>query len=243
MKRKFAVFDIDGTFFRSHLFWEVVLELANREILHPKLNEYTVDMYDKWKRRANKRAFEDFDYGVVNELKELVTELDPVIYDSVVKKVIESKLDHVYTFSKGLLKELKGKGYFVIAISGSRQEEVDIFAPYHGFDDWIGQKFERSADGKKYTGNIEATYKDKHITLEKFVKKHDLTYEGSYAIGDTGGYISMLDVVDNPIAFNPNHLLLEHAQKNGWKIVLERKSIVYTLEAQDGSYLLAKTDV
>jgi HAD superfamily hydrolase (TIGR01490 family) len=243
MKRKFAVFDIDGTFFRSHLFWEVVLELANREILHPKLNEYTVEMYDKWKRRTSKRAFEDFDYGVVGELKSLVTELDPIIYDEVVKNVIESKIDHVYTFSKQLMKELKEKDYFVIAISGSRQEEVDIFAPYHGFDDWIGQKFERSADGKKYTGNIEATFKDKHITLDKFVKKHNLTYKDSYAIGDTGSDISMLDVVENPVAFNPNHSLLEHAQQNGWKIVIERKSIVYTMEAQGGSYLLAKTDV
>jgi HAD superfamily phosphoserine phosphatase-like hydrolase len=242
MMRKFAVFDIDGTFFRSHLFWEVVLELAKREALHPKLNSYTVDLYERWKRREHKRSFEDFDGNSILALKELVTELDPEIYDSVMQEVITAKVDHVYRYPKELLQTLKKDGYFILAISGSRQEEVDIFAKHHGFDDWIGQKFERTPDGKRYTGNIQATFKDKHLLLQNFIEKHNLTTKDSFGMGDTGGDISLLEIVDNPIAFNPNHELLNHARDHGWKVVVERKSIAFSLVQKNGSYILESTN-
>ncbi|MDB5164640.1 MAG: family hydrolase, partial [Candidatus Saccharibacteria bacterium] len=44
--------------------------------------------------------------------------------------------------------------------------------------------------------------------------------------------------VEQPIAFNPSKDLFEHAQKEGWNVVLERKNMVYRLEPQDGRYQL-----
>ena len=137
-----------------------------------------------------------------------------------------------------LQEKLKKEGYMNLAISGSRQEEVELFAKHHGFDDWIGQTWHRSSDGARFTGEVTSTYKDKHLILESLVKKHNLTYEGSYGLGDTGNDVSMLETVETPIAINPNHSLLDEAKKRGWKIVVERKSIAYTLEPRDGSYIL-----
>ncbi len=241
-KQKFAVFDIDGTFFRSHLYWEVVLGLARRGKLHPKINARTLELHEAWKSRVANDAFEAFDNETINAIDDLLVELNPHEYDQALKEVLLPVLDHTYMYPKTLLQQLKADGYFILAISGSRIEEVNLFAKHHGFDDWIGQTYERTPDGKAYTGKVFKTYKDKHIILETFVKKHNLTYEGSVAIGDTGSDISILAVVDQPIAFNPNRALLEHAQHNNWKIVLERKSIAYTLEAGHDGYLLAKTD-
>lgn len=53
--------------------------------------------------------------------------------------------------------------------------------------------------------------------------------EDSYGVGDTASDISMLEIVDRPIAFNPNHQLYDHARKAGWRIVVERKDMVYDL--------------
>jgi phosphoserine phosphatase len=156
--------------------------------------------------------------------------------------VITAKVDHVYRYPKELLQTLKKDGYFILAISGSRQEEVDIFAKHHGFDDWIGQKFERTPDGKRYTGTIQATFKDKHLLLQNFIEKHNLTTKDSFGMGDTGGDISLLEMVDNPIAFNPNHELLNHARDHGWKVVVERKSIAFSLVQKNGSYILESTN-
>jgi len=55
MKQKFAVFDIDGTVFRSTLYYEMVLEMARREKLHPNLNERTLELYNAWKNPQERR--------------------------------------------------------------------------------------------------------------------------------------------------------------------------------------------
>jgi HAD superfamily phosphoserine phosphatase-like hydrolase len=238
-KKKFIVFDIDGTYFRSHLFWEVALSLARKDSLHPDIDEEILRLYDDWKNRKSATAFEDFDFGSITKIKNLLTFLDPKAYDNEMKSVLEQVKDQVYMYPKTLKEHLQSEGYMAIAISGSRMEEVTTFAQHHGFDDWIGQTFHRDAENKNYTGEVHATYKDKDILLKTFVEKHNLTYKGSYGVGDTSGDIGMLSVVDNPIAFNPNHSLLKHARQQGWKIVIERKSISYTLEqGSDGTYQL-----
>ena len=50
----------------------------------------------------------------------------------------------------------------------------------------------------------------------------------------------MLKLVDNPIAFNPTAELYEQAVKNKWKIVIERKNMMYTLEPNDDNYRLTQ---
>ena len=57
----------------------------------------------------------------------------------------------------------------------------------------------------------------------------DADLEGSTAVGDTESDIPMLEVVGHPIAFNPNTKLAEHAQEKGWRIVVERKDVIYEL--------------
>lgn len=237
-KRKFAVFDIDGTYFRFHLYWEMNLALARAGKLHPKINKVALELYDSWKRRENAKAFEAFDLGIVEKINELIHEINPANYDELLEKTLTPLLDRTYVYPRKLKEKLQKEGYMILAISGSRQEEVELFAKHHNFDDWVGQTWHRSTDGLHFTGEVTSTYKDKHLILESLVKRHNLTYEGSYGLGDTGNDVSMLETVENPIAINPNHSLLEEAKKRGWKIVVERKSIAYTLEPRDGSYIL-----
>lgn len=187
------------------------------------------------------KAFEDFDSQTVAKINECLHEISPIDFDAAVVKHITPKLNYINLYPKKLKDKLQSQGYTIIAISGSRREEVELFAKHHGFDDWIGQTWHRSEDGTRFTGSVTHTYKNKEKLLEAFVKTHALTYEDSYAIGDSGGDISLLEVVDNPIAYNPNHTLLKTAKERGWDIVLERKSIAYTLrkDKKSGSYLLA----
>jgi len=239
-KKKFAVFDIDGTYFRFQLYWQTALALAEEGMMPPDVSKLALTLYDKWKNRTHDKAFEDFDRQSVTKINECLHEINPSDFDRIMKKHITSKLDHINLYPKKLKEKLQSEGYVIIAISGSRKEEVELFAKHHGFDDWIGQEWHRSKDGKRFTGDISHTHKDKDKLLEVFVKKHNLTYTDSYAIGDSAGDISLLEVVDNPIVFNPNHSLLDHAKERGWKIVIERKSISYTLEqGSDGTYQLA----
>jgi phosphoserine phosphatase len=69
--------------------------------------------------------------------------------------------------------------------------------------------------------------KDK--VVEKYIKEHKLNLDDSYGIGDTESDGSFLGLVTHPIAFNPNQNLKELAEKSGWKIVVEKKDVIYEL--------------
>jgi len=49
------------------------------------------------------------------------------------------------------------------------------------------------------------------------------------AVGDTEGDIGLLESVTQPICFNPNQALYTHAKRQGWKVVIERKDVIYHL--------------
>ncbi len=241
MSRKFAVFDIDGTLFRSGLYREVFYELYKMGVLPNDLTEQTTEKHREWRHRIHGNAFEEFEKIMVDGLDSYLTKLRIADYEEAVKRVLDKKAENIYVYTHRLLKELQDDGYFTIAISGSQEELVEPFARRNNFDAWVGQKWERG--GEYFTGNVVKTHTGKDKIIEALVDQYDLTYAESYAVGDSNGDSGMLNVVEHPIAFNPTQELLDKALENGWKIVIERKSVSYELEGGDnGSFLLAKTN-
>jgi HAD superfamily hydrolase (TIGR01490 family) len=241
-KQKFAAFDIDATLFRSGLYREVFYELYKMGALPPNLGEETTLKHREWRHRVHGNAFEEFEEIMVGGLNDYLPKLRVSDYDEAAKHVLEKKAENVYVYTRNLLRRLQDEGYMTIAISGSQQELVEPFARRYGFDAWVGQHWERG--GEYFTGNVIKTHTGKDKILRKLIEEHDLTLEGSYAIGDSNGDTGMLQLVENPIAFNPTYELLEKALENGWKIVIERKNTSYELakEAQLGQYVLEKTN-
>jgi len=78
--------------------------------------------------------------------------------------------------------------------------------------------------------------------LKKLVKQHSVVFTGSVGVGDSRSDATMLNLVEQPIAFNPERELFDYATRKGWKIVVERKNLVYELEKRDGKYQLVKTN-
>ena len=68
-----------------------------------------------------------------------------------------------------------------------------------------------------------------NIVKRVFEQNTALTRVGSIAVGDTDGDISLLEAVETAICFNPNQVLYTHAKRQGWKIVVERKDVIYHL--------------
>ncbi len=122
-------------------------------------------------------------------------------------------------------------------ISASQDEVVGLLAKYYGFDAWGGSTY-TTKDGR-FTGDIHVLRRDqKPLYLKELVTRHHATWQGSIAVGDSDSDIPMLEAVEKPIVFNPNKDFFVHAQHKGWKIVLERKNMVYELEPKDGTYIL-----
>ena len=65
--------------------------------------------------------------------------------------------------------------------------------------------------------------------MKQYVYEHGLSLEDSYGIGDTESDGSFLQLVEHPIAFNPNQNLKEQAEKEQWRIVVEKKDVIYEI--------------
>lgn len=237
--RKFAVFDIDGTLFRSGLYREVAYEMMKMGILPQEMLDETTVKNREWRHRIHGNAFEEFDMLVVDRIHSNLPNIKIADYEKAAQVVIEKRAENIYVYTRNLLKELKEQGYFLIAISGSQTELVEPFAQKYGFDDWVGQRWER---GEEYfTGNITRTHTDKDIILSGLIGHHNLTLKGSVAVGDSNGDTGMLKMVEHPIAFNPTHELYEYAVEHSWMIVIERKNMIYTLQKSLDSELYKLT--
>jgi HAD superfamily hydrolase (TIGR01490 family) len=238
-KRKFAVFDIDGTLYRSSLFLDTVEKLIHDGVISSQRAEAHFELKRKWEERAHKESYEEFIYDVVVNTQSGLKDLPVTEVERASHEVAQSNKDLVYTYTRDLIKQLKSEGYFVMAISGSHSEVAERFCQLHGFDAFSSTIWLRSEDNKSYTGEVVDMGRDKAKQLESMVEQYELDFGSSYGVGDSRGDITMLKLVDHPIAFNPEQHLLDEAKANQWQVVIERKNVVYKLEASNGHFILA----
>lgn len=117
-----------------------------------------------------------------------------------------------------------------MAISHSPKRIVEEFCKKLGFDKIYGQIFEIN-NQKRFTGKVLQVefILDKAKILKRAVEREKLTLKGSVGVGDTESDIPFLKMVETPICFNPNQKLYRYAKRAGWKIVVERKDVIYHL--------------
>jgi phosphoserine phosphatase len=144
--------------------------------------------------------------------------------------VVSFHQNRTYIFAESIIKKLRSENYHLIAVSGSPVEIVKEYDKLHlKFDAVFGSVYDLN-EKNIYTGEIHnEPVKNKGNLVRQYVKDHDLTLEDSYGMGDTESDASFLDIVTNPIAFNPNENLKSIAQQKGWRIVVEKKDVVYDI--------------
>lgn len=236
MKRQFAAFDIDGTLIRWQLYHAVIDNLAKEGHISSDTYSGVKEARLSWKKRANGSSFKSYEEQLVNTYHKLLPQLTHEQFEAAVLKTVNEYREQVYTYTRDLIKTLKEQNYLLFAISGSHHEVVAEVAKFYGFDDWYGAQYE-THDGR-FTGGLITPFGRKQEVLEELIKKHGAAHTGSYAIGDSRSDAAMLEMVDNPIAFNPDRTLFDIAKKQGWKVVIERKNMIYELEKSNGKYEL-----
>lgn len=239
-RRAFAVFDIDGTLVRWQLYHAIADALAKNGHIDAKTHQKIKDARMVWKRRVHGEAFSAYQSELIAVYEKMLLDLNYKDFKQAVEAVFAEYKDQVYIYSRDLIKKLKKDGYLLFAISGSQIEIVSKIAKYHGFDDFVGTIYEHEKD--KFTGALTLHLGGKHLVLQELVKKHHASLTGSIAVGDGASDISMLEMVETPIAFNPERKLFDIAKTKGWKIVIERKNMIYELERENGRYVLVKTN-
>jgi HAD superfamily phosphoserine phosphatase-like hydrolase len=222
------------------MFHAIVDQLGRQGHVDPKVYADIKTARMNWKSRKGEEAFKAYEEQLVISFIQLLTNLDVQEYNQAVERVFQKYKDQVYRYTRRLIRDLKDQDYLLFAVSGSGHDIVGKIARYYDFDDFIGSEYEQK-DGR-FTGQVASAIYQKPQLLKQLVAKHNLTFAGSIGVGDSEGDIDMLSLAEQPIAFNPSKKLFRHASTNGWKIVLERKNMVYELEQADGSYRLARTN-
>ena len=228
MKRKIAAFDIDGNVFRSSLLLELVEELIAEGVFPAQTrNAYERELLRWLDRKGDYEMYVD---KVVSVFARQLKGIPFSVGQKAAAKVIKEKQNRTYRYTRDLIQALKRKGYFLVAISHSPKFIAGPFGKKLGFDKVYGSLY--ATDGKKrFTGKVdyEEMIMDKAAVLAHAMKKFDAGKKDSVAVGDTESDIPMLSSVAEPIAFNPNRQLYRYATKKGWKVVVERKDVIYEI--------------
>jgi len=226
--RKVAIFDVDGTFFRSSLFIELTEALITAGIFPKKIRKIYSEEHLLWLDR--KGSYEDYIMAMVRGYEKYLPGVSVKDFNRVARQVVKIHHNRVYRYTRDLIAKLKSEDYFLLAISQSPKIILDLFCKQSGFDLVYGRRYEIDAD-KKFTGKVMdlEIIRDKSVVLKRAIERYKLTLKGSIGVGDTEGDIPMLSLVDHPICFNPNQALYTEAMRNDWEIKVERKDVIYDL--------------
>jgi HAD superfamily phosphoserine phosphatase-like hydrolase len=227
-QKKIAVFDIDGTIFRKNLQFELINELSWINVFPRKVRDQIVKLYTNW--LEHKGSYEQYRLGLVHLYEKYIKGCHVKDVERASRAVVSFHQNRTYLFAEELIEKLRKENYHLIAISGSPIEIVKEYDKMHlKFDAVFGSMYYFNEKGV-YTGETHyEPVKHKGHLVKQYVYEHNLTLADSYGIGDTESDASLLEIVDYPIAFNPNENLLAIAKEKGWKIVVEKKDVIYDI--------------
>ena len=231
MKKKVALFDVDGTIFRGSLLIEHFKKMITAKYLPMQLWESKVkDKYLLWNHRETKNAYEDYMTSVALSYIEGLYEAKCSYYtiEKLASEVVEEKWKECYRYTIDRIMWHKQNNYDVILVSGSPDFLVSKFAKKLNCKYYATEYiFEENL----FSGKTNAMWNNaaKQEKVRKIMKEYD--FKDSYAYGDTISDIPMLKAVEYPIMINPNQELL--SEKDSFKnlsIIVERKNMIYNIK-------------
>lgn len=240
VRRPFAVFDIDGTLIRWQLYHAIADSLVKLGFIAPVKFQSIKDARMVWKRRESSESFREYELELVKLYVNLLAEITVEQFEKAAQTVFDEYKDQVYIYTRDLLRRLKKEGYLLFAISGSQKAIIAKMADYYDFDDFVAREDEQK--GNFFTGKSTTPIFSKDRVLQEMVERNRAGFKGSIGVGDSATDIKMLELVEKPIAFNPERKLFDYAKEKGWEVVIERKNMVYMLKEVNGKYVLAQAD-
>lgn len=235
MKNIAAFFDIDGTIFRNSLMIEHFKKLITFEVIEPEVWYTKVKkVYLEWEKRYG--DFEEYLEIIADVYVEELKGVDKSYIEYIADHVINSMGDKVYKYSRNQIEYHKRENHKIFFISGSPDFLVSRMAERYEVTDYRGSIYKVDSQNR-FTGEIVKMWdsQSKQRELNNLIKEYNVDLSTSYAYGDTSGDFSMLKMVGNPIAINPNKELLtlireDEILNKQANIIVERKNVIYKLD-------------
>mgnify|MGYP002150741722 FL=1 len=121
--------------------------------------------------------------------------------------------------AKALIEKHRKQGDYLLIITATNHFVTERIAKILEVDDLIATEPEKNSQG--FTGNIAGTpsFKEgKIIRLNDWLKNHNHSMTGSYFYSDSHNDLPLLELVDNPVAVDPDDTLRAYCEKNKWPV-------------------------
>lgn len=211
-----AIFDLDNTLISddSDYLWGQFL--VDQKIVDK--NEY---------EEANAKFYEDYQQGELDIVEFLNFSLAPLAKHDV-EQLYQWRSQFIDEVIKPiqlkpairLVNKHRFRGDTVMVITATNRFVTEPIVKLFGIDHLLATTPEL-LDGR-YTGNFEGTpcFQEGKVTLlEAWLKNSSETLENSSFYSDSYNDLSLLSLVDNPVAVDPDEKLKKHAEDKGWPVM------------------------
>ncbi len=217
-----ALFDLDNTLIAGDSDYEWGKWLVHK-------NKVDADYY----QRMNEKFYRDYEAGSLDMHAYLDFALEPLanIAPEELKNLHREFMAEIIAplwlpAAEQLLAKHRDQGDFLIVISATNRFVVEPICQKLNVDEVIATEPE-VCDGR-YTGRVSGTpsYREGKVKrIQDWLKGSDKNLEGSYFYSDSSNDLPLLELVDNPIAVNPDNKLRAEAGQRGWPIISLREKV------------------
>lgn len=211
-----AIFDLDNTLLSidsDHAWGEFLLEQG------------AVDPVTY--REANDRFLADYEAGTLDIHAFLEVALRPLAENSPEQlaawhqQFMASKIEpHILPKGEELVARHRTRGDTLLIVTATNRFITGPIAERLGVDDLIA--VEPEVVTGRYTGRVTGTpsYREGKVErLEAWLADRELTLDGSWFYSDSHNDIPLLEIVEHPVAVDPDPTLREVAEARGWRII------------------------
>lgn len=218
--KNLAIFDLDNTLINtdSDHSWPQYL-----------MKKGVVDV--EFVRTQNDKFYQDYQNGCLNIDEFLQFHLEPLTHFDMDELAAmhreftqEFILPHIGPMAKMLVQSHRQAGDELLVISSTNEFIITPICQLFGIDNIIGTQLEIGENGR-YTGGYIGTpsLKEGKITrLHQWLAARGETlknYGKTYFYSDSKNDLPLLRYVSDPVAVNPDEVLLKEATEKGWPVL------------------------
>lgn len=216
-----AIFDFDGTLYEEETFRVLMSHLKNHPVYHTRYNKFYRWMLPRYigykmkvypAERMKERSMQSYLKAIDDMSKDELTTFFEEATEKMKRKfnplVVEKLNEHIKD------------GVHVMIVSGAYTPLLHAALDELHFDDIIGSEIpfkEQLVDKEKEIYHINGTRKNDKI--HEALAEKEIDWSNSYAYADSLSDLSVLELVGNPVAVQPESSLKAIAEERGWDII------------------------